>query len=634
MKRTIRSLLFPIIGFLSLIWFLVRVIPKPSRAGYPCQRAAFPIASSFVLYLTGLFTSALFFRKARHYLYEARYALFIAAVASGTILGILSLAQNAGKAGAVPYLASLEAPNQPMGQGKGIYPGRVVWVHDPDATSASYTNTSKNYWYEEGNATQSVVNAMLSRGIQNLTGTSSDAAAWDALFRNFNETHGRGSVGYTAGEKIAVKINLNGVWGQSPKAKNINTSPQVMFALLKQLINVAGAAQADITIGEPNINLDTPQWDKCHDVFPDVKYMGQSGSGRTPVTRSKAKEFFSSDGEWESYLPQCYMDAAYMINLPVFKKHQRAGISIVAKNHVGTFTPFGVPNTPWHNSLPCPEGFADNSNGDFGAYRCFVDFMGHENIGGKTILYLVDGLWGSINWGHQPIKWEMAPFNNDWPSSLFLSQDPVAVESVCLDFLFYEFDEDHPTEGAYDPGDNHGPFPHYLGVDDHLHQAADSNNWPSGLTYDPEKDGSPLPSSMGVHEHWNNAVEKQYSRNLGASEGIELVLLEGSSAVENDRQTPGNFVLYPNYPNPFNPSTTIRYNLPEPSLVQLDVYSVTGQRVAALADGQENAGLNEHIWDGTFDNSLPAPSGVYLYRLTVRNGDGSYQQVRRMVLGK
>jgi flagellar hook assembly protein FlgD len=68
--------------------------------------------------------------------------------------------------------------------------------------------------------------------------------------------------------------------------------------------------------------------------------------------------------------------------------------------------------------------------------------------------------------------------------------------------------------------------------------------------------------------------------------------------------------------------------------VQLDVYSVTGQRVAALADGQENAGLNEHIWDGTFDNSLPAPSGVYLYRLTVRNGDGSYQQVRRMVLGK
>lgn len=46
-------LFFPLIGLGALVWFLVRVIPKPSRATYPCQRAAFPIASGFVIYLLG-----------------------------------------------------------------------------------------------------------------------------------------------------------------------------------------------------------------------------------------------------------------------------------------------------------------------------------------------------------------------------------------------------------------------------------------------------------------------------------------------------------------------------------------------------------------------------------------------------
>ncbi|HBH83216.1 MAG: hypothetical protein A2X05_04170 [Bacteroidetes bacterium GWE2_41_25] len=60
------------------------------------------------------------------------------------------------------------------------------------------------------------------------------------------------------------------------------------------------------------------------------------------------------------------------------------------------------------------------------------------------------------------------------------------------------------------------------GVDDYLHQAADSSNWPGGLKYDPDNSGNPL-SSLGVHEHWNDPVSKQYSGNLGRTGGIELV---------------------------------------------------------------------------------------------------------------
>ncbi|MBM3276765.1 MAG: hypothetical protein FJY95_01605 [Candidatus Handelsmanbacteria bacterium] len=55
----------PLCGLPSLIWFLLRVIPKPSRAAYPCQRAAFPLASGFVLWLAGMYASLLGFRRAR-----------------------------------------------------------------------------------------------------------------------------------------------------------------------------------------------------------------------------------------------------------------------------------------------------------------------------------------------------------------------------------------------------------------------------------------------------------------------------------------------------------------------------------------------------------------------------------------
>jgi hypothetical protein len=64
-------------------------------------------------------------------------------------------------------------------------------------------------------------------------------------------------------------------------------------------------------------------------------------------------------------------------------------------------------------------------------------------------------------------------------------------------------------------------------ADRHLHEAALANNPPSGTVYQP--DGVRL-ESLGVHEHWNNAKDKQYSRNLGTGQGIELVSLPAGSA--------------------------------------------------------------------------------------------------------
>jgi hypothetical protein len=155
-----------------------------------------------------------------------------------------------------------------------------------------------------------------------------------------------------------------------------------------------------------------------------------------------------------------------------------------------------------------------------GHYRCIVDLIGSPALGDKTLIWLVDGLFGGYYWDSHPQTWNMPPFNGRWPSSLFASQDPVAIDSVCYDFLLAEW----PAVV-----NNGGGATNALqgGAEDFLHEAALANNPPSGTFYDPGKTGSRLPS-LGVHEHWNNPIDKKYSRNLGTGPGIELVALTAS----------------------------------------------------------------------------------------------------------
>jgi hypothetical protein len=513
------------LGIASTIWFLIRVIPKPSRANYPCMRAAAPIASSFVIYLIGITSVTMLFKKARQRIQQSRYIFAFLLVLSGLLIGAWTEMHSSRKAIAADPQGP-QTPNEPVGNAKGIFPGRVVWEYNPDATNESCTNSLNDYWYQDQNTNQAVVDEMLSKSIQKLTGTLTDAVAWDSLFHFFNRNNGRGNVGYIPGEKIAIKINLNGINNSQPD-KNINTSPQICYSILNQLVNVVGVAQTDISIGDPNCSMNNATYNKLHGTFTNVTYWG-SGTGRTYASPSATAELHASDGSYDDKLPQAFLDATYLINLPVFKKHHRAGISIGCKNHFGSIGAYTGGAWHLHASLPCSAtsgGGGDNNNGDYGVYRCFVDIMGHKDLGGKTLLYLVDGIWGSPNWGHPPVKWHMTPFNDDWPSSLFASLDPVALESVCFDFLYEEFDIDqsetlHPQEGG-EFTDATGPYPHFQGVDDFLHQAADPANWPAGIEYDPENDGSIL-GSMGTHEHWNNASDKEYTRNMGTGNGIEL----------------------------------------------------------------------------------------------------------------
>lgn len=294
--------------------------------------------------------------------------------------------------------------------------------------------------------------------------------------------------------------------------------------------------------------------------------------------------------------------ADYLIYAGDLKVHERAGITVLGKLDFGSHVRSNAMHL--HMGLVNPDGFAPdgNTNSRFGynKYRVLVDLMGHKKLGGNAMLYVVDGLWGGAGANLKPGKFKMAPFNNDWPSSTFISQDPIALESVCYDILKAEFTSDKHAE----------TYPQMVGVDDHLHQAADSANWPAGIHYDPENDGTAI-GSLGVHEHWNNVVTMEYSRNLGTGNGIELIKLNTTvSATRLSANFPQEFLLNQNYPNPFNPSTAISYQLSTVSTVKLSVYDALGREVALLVNEKKPAGTHTITW-----NAQNYPSGIYVYRI-------------------
>lgn len=106
---------------------------------------------------------------------------------------------------------------------------------------------------------------------------------------------------------------------------------------------------------------------------------------------------------------------------------------------------------------------------------------------------------------------------------------------------------------------------------------------------------------------------------------VQLGIPLGISGVAN---LPGQFALHPNFPNPFNPATTIRYDLKEDVNVALKIYNVLGQEVRVLVSEKQSAGFKRVEWDGRNNFGAPVASGVYIYKIEA----GKFVQSRKMVL--
>jgi hypothetical protein len=160
----------------------------------------------------------------------------------------------------------------------------VVWIHDSNATN--WGGLGDGHWWESSHTNQAVVDLMMSNALRALSGMSSDSAAWDTLFRYFNVSHSRGNTGYVPGEKIVIKTNF-AAWNYYPPFCGmdtntyaisrwfdfLNTSPQFIRALLRQLVNVVGVSQSDISVGDPTCYYPNEYYDSCHAEFPNVQYL-------------------------------------------------------------------------------------------------------------------------------------------------------------------------------------------------------------------------------------------------------------------------------------------------------------------------------------------------------------------------
>ncbi|NMC38572.1 MAG: hypothetical protein GYA41_09640 [Bacteroidales bacterium] len=285
------KILFVVLGFLSTIWFLVRVIPKPSRATYPCMRAAAPFMSGFIVYLLTVAGITVVAGKMKRNLHVRWISTSI------LIFGVIITAAITPSSTSLTYITDAkfktgpdDEPNQPFGTAVGAIPGRVVWVWDTLAVNRN----CRSYYFNPENYNQEVIGKMFRASVTRLPGKSSVRRSWDIMFRDFNKRKHNVERGYVRGEKIFIKINQTSGRGRlttavrakgnyhypaqrsgktrGPYLGTCETAPYIVLEILRQLINEVGINQSDIAVGDPQNPTFGHNYDIWAAEFPDVIY--------------------------------------------------------------------------------------------------------------------------------------------------------------------------------------------------------------------------------------------------------------------------------------------------------------------------------------------------------------------------
>ena len=229
-------------------------------------------------------------------------------------------------------------------------------------------------------------------------------------------------------------------------------------------------------------------WVTLDELKPLLDNIG--GDGREKCEYYPEQITYSADnGKMARGLAKCIVDADYLINSALLKTHNGPGVTLTSKNWYGATDINLIWRRNAHNNIS-----QDKRHGKPG-YKTFVDFMAHKHLGQKTLLFIIDGTYGSrdVNGAPAP-KWQKEPFNGDWACSLIVSQDEVACDAVGMDILIGEWPE----------------FESMNYCDEYLREAATIPHVPSGTVY--RQDGKVLDQPLGLFEHWNNQKERKYTK--------------------------------------------------------------------------------------------------------------------------
>ena len=120
-----------------------------------------------------------------------------------------------------------------------------------------------------------------------------------------------------------------------------------------------------------------------------------------------------------------------------------------------------------------------------------------------------------------------------------------------------------------------------------------------------------------------------YYNQTSMTVDISMIMGDESSIIDV-AGLPDKFALHQNFPNPFNPTTTLRYDLPEQANVNITIYDLLGRQVASIINQEQKAGFQSVIWNATNDLGNPVSAGIYLCEIKA----GKFVQTKKLVLLK
>ncbi|MBD3366806.1 MAG: DUF362 domain-containing protein [Candidatus Eisenbacteria bacterium] len=399
------------VGVAALAWLLIRSGTQPRRLSYPCQQSA--AKTSWLLLAAPLIPVV---PRRRRRLRTNRPILWPAVMAAVILVGVLLFLQFMDQDGGATRAGTTADPNWRSDVWLELVstrveppkiPGRVVHVLDGAATDWDF----ESGWYGD-HIDQDVVTAMVEEGLLRLTGAESVVGAWSRLIPE-----------YERGKKLAIKVNLNNTQSETP-TDAIDAVIEPVNALLSGLV-AFGFEPSDITVFDVTHAAHDgrmPERFSGRCDYDGVRFEAWVGN---PEPFSAETVSFDPPGTdvTDRPLARCLVEADYLINLPIAKVHDYAGMTVGFKNHFGTID---------RCDLLHPFVFA-RYGGTREDYSPLVDLYASEHIGGKTVLTVCDALFGNCEhlWS-EPAPW---PSCGGAPNSIYLSTDPVALDCVVGDAL-------------------------------------------------------------------------------------------------------------------------------------------------------------------------------------------------------
>jgi Uncharacterized conserved protein len=411
---------------------------KPSRITYPCQRAAVANISAFAIF------PVLYNKKVKNFCIQNSKLskLFLIIVIAASVFGLF-LFYNW-------YNSSIVPPIDPGVHGKnlsqsekaelGTYseyatipaaydlpsPHRVVTVH----------NSNSSTWEGEGNPNnhmnQTEIDKMVDVGVMELTGTTSPQDGWRKI------------IPYTTGQSVAIKVNFNNNWHYTNGFyfdDNSDTSMLNYAAVVNSVIRglkSIGVPSDKIWITDPSRPVHDQFRERIYD--KEVQYYVNEHSepyieGRPNIFLtnyvSDNSEYASTSTTYSEKIrpAQVFADATYIINIPQLKGHgfKSVGrVTLALKNNFGSVS-YTAEDTrgksPAHSAKPFAKLLADINNDS--VFR------------NKTRLVIGDGIMGNPGANTAPpTLW--SSFGNQPPETLFFGVDPVATDSVMIDYIKQE----------------------------------------------------------------------------------------------------------------------------------------------------------------------------------------------------